>query len=225
MKYIFDKEKLNKKESLIKSFLMILSDNENEKNIKKNIFVYTSINDFPMDYYFYDIDTNEIKQKTKYQLYKDNLYNLIDGEIIKENDIVEIERPTQYHVWNKDKFLWELNLDEIKEKKRDELKYNREEKIAENIEVHGSLFQVREKDLENFEDVARAIRRGKRQLTDRRIWVLADNSVKEFTYAQLLDVLDERAERKDKIFAQFAILSMQLEKCENVDDIEKIKWE
>lgn len=228
MKYIFDKNKINENGDLdTESFLGVLKEEESETFTFRGILTtkYISQNSLDMKLLKYDKSKGYIRKKTKVELYNDNLYTLKDGEILQHGEILQVEQPSKWHTWNKDKFLWELNLDEIKEKKRDELKYNREEKIAENIEVHGSLFQVREKDLENFEDVARAIRRGKRQLTDRRMWVLADDSVKEFTYAELLDVLDERAERKDKIFARFAILSMQLEKCENVDDIEKIKWE
>ena len=225
MKYIFDKNKINENGDLnTESFLGILKEEESERLAFKGISTtkYISQNSLDMRLLKYDKNKDCIRKKTKIELYNDNLYALKDGEILQNGEILQVEKPSKWHTWDKDK--WIVDLAVVKSAKREELKSIREEKISENIEVHGSLFQVREKDLENFEDVARAIRRGKRQLTDRRIWVLADNSVKEFTYAELLDVLDERAERKDKIFAQFAILSMQLEKCENVDNIENIKF-
>lgn len=166
---------------------------------------------------------DSIREKTREELVGDGVeIDLQDGEVIQDKKLITIPKPSEYHVWNRTE--WTVDLRAVKNKKREELKAIREEKIAENIEVHGSLFQVREKDLENFEDVARAIRREKRQLTDKRAWVLADNTIKEFTYAELLDVLDERAERKDKIFAKFAMLSIQLEKCDTVESIENIKF-
>lgn len=227
MKYIFDKTKIENKQLNINNFLGILNDDEDEKIIfkKYETVAFSTQNNFDMKTIYYDAETNEIKKKNKVQLFKEGVYQLEEGEIFHEDtqEFTTIEQPSEWHTWNGK--TWEVDIEEVKKIKRFELKRIREQKISENIEVHGFVFQVREKDLENFEDVARAIRRGKRQLTDRRMWVLADDSVKEFTYAELLDVLDERAERKDKIFAQFAILSMQLEKCENVDEIEKINWE
>ena len=166
---------------------------------------------------------NNIREKTREELVEEGIeIELQEGEVIQDKKLVTFPKPSEYHAWNGHE--WTVDLQAVKNKKREELKAIREEKIAENIEVHGSLFQVREKDLENFEDVARAIRREKRQLTDKRAWVLADNTIKEFTYAELLDVLDERAERKDKIFAKFAMLSIQLEKCDTVESIENIKF-
>lgn len=227
MKYIFDKTKIENKQLNTNNFLGILNDDENEKIIFKNYktIAFSTQNNFDMNTIYYDEEAKEIKKKNKVQLFKEGVYQLEEGEIFHEDtqEFTTIEQPSEWHIWNGK--TWEVDIEEVKKIKRFELKSIREEKIAENIEVHGSLFQVREKDLENFEDVARAIRRGKRQLTDRRMWVLADDSVKEFTYAELLDVLDERAERKDKIFAQFAILSMQLEKCETIEEVEKIRWE
>lgn len=226
MKYIFDKDKINENGDLnTENFLGVLKEEESEMLAFRGILTtkYISQNSLDMRLLKYDKSKDYIRKKTKVELYNDNLYTLKDGEILQHGEILQVEKPSKWHTWDKDK--WVVDSQAVKNKKREELKSIREEKISENIELHGALFQVREKDLENFEDVARAIRRKKRQLTDKRMWVLADDSVKEFTYAELLDVLDERAERKDKIFAQFAILSMQLEKCENVDDIEKIKWE
>ncbi|MDK4504582.1 DUF4376 domain-containing protein, partial [Fusobacterium necrophorum] len=153
------------------------------------------------------------------------IYRLKIGEIFEEEtqEFKMIEQPSKYHKWNGK--TWEVNIEEVREIKRQELKHIREQKISENIEVHGSLFQVREKDLENFEDVARAIRRKKKTEEDTRAWILADNSIKTFTYAQLLDVLDERALRKEKIFNEYGSLAIQLQQANTVKQIEKITWE
>lgn len=223
-KYIFRVQDL--KQGNMIPYNVLDLDEKTPENTETETFIALEIEEsYDIDLFLYDKEKQEVRRKTKKELYDNGLYTLKIGEIFDETsqDFKTLDQPSRWHTWNGKE--WEVDIEDVINFKREELKKVREEKISENLEVHGAMFQVREKDLENFEDVARAIRRGKRQLTDRRIWVLADNSVKEFTYAQLLDVLDERAERKDKIFAQFAILSMQLEKCENVDDIEKIKWE
>lgn len=174
---------------------------------------------------YYDIESNSIQKKSKTRLFQEGIYRLKIGEIFEEEtqEFKMIEQPSKYHKWNGK--TWEVNIEEVKEIKRQELKHIREIKISENIEVHGSLFQVREKDLENFEDVARAIRRKKKTEEDTRAWILADNSIKTFTYAQLLDVLDERALRKEKIFNEYGSLAIQLQQANTVKQIEKITWE
>lgn len=174
---------------------------------------------------YYDIESNSIQKKSKTRLFQEGIYRLKIGEIFEEEtqEFKMIEQPSKYHKWNGK--TWEVNIEEVREIKRQELKHIREQKISENIEVHGSLFQVREKDLENFEDVARAIRRKKKTEEDTRAWILADNSIKTFTYAQLLDVLDERALRKEKIFNEYGSLAIQLQQANTVKQIEKITWE
>lgn len=174
---------------------------------------------------YYDIESNSIQKKSKTRLFQEGIYRLKIGEIFEEEtqEFKMIEQPSKYHKWNGK--TWEVDIEEVREIKRQELKHIREQKISENIEVHGSLFQVREKDLENFEDVARAIRRKKKTEEDTRAWILADNSIKTFTYAQLLDVLDERALRKEKIFNEYGSLAIQLQQANTVKQIEKITWE
>lgn len=227
MKYIFDKTKIENKQLNINNFLGILNDDEDEKIIfkKYETVAFSTQNNFDMNTIYYDEETNEIKKKNKVQLFKEGTYQLEEGEIFHEDtqEFTTIEKPTRYHTWNGK--IWEVDIEEVKIFKRFELKRIREEKIAENIEVHNFVFQVREKDLENFYDVDFAIRRKERELTDTKHWVLADNTIHEFTYAQLLDVLSERAKRKENIFEKFGMLSMQLEQCETIEEVEKIRWE
>lgn len=173
---------------------------------------------------YYDIESNSIQKKSKTRLFQEGIYRLKIGEIFEEEtqEFKMIEQPSEYHNWNGK--TWEVDIEEVREIKRQELKHIREQKISENIEVHGSLFQVREKDLENFEDVARAIRRKKKTEEDTRAWILADNSIKTFTYAQLLDVLDERALRKEKIFNEYGTLAIQLQQAKDIEQIKNIDW-
>lgn len=226
MKYIFDKTKIQNKQLNTNNFLGILNDDENEKIIfkKYETVAFSTQNNFDMNTIYYDEETNEIKKKNKVQLFKEGTYQLEEGEIFHEDtqEFTTIEQPSKWHTWNGK--TWEVDIEEVKKIKRFELKRIREQKISENIEVHGFVFQVREKDLENFEDVAIAILRKKKTEEDTRAWILADNSIKVFTYAQLLDVLDERALRKEKIFDEYGTLIIKLQQAKTLEEIENIKF-
>ena len=61
--------------------------------------------------------------------------------------------------------------------------------------------------------------------SDKRNWVLSDNSIKTFTYSQLMEVLTEFIKRKADIFEKFGALSIKLEACKSAEEIEAIKWQ
>ena len=164
-----------------------------------------------------------IREKTKEELVAEGIeVSLEPGEKIVNKKLVKIERPSQYHIWNGSE--WVVDFEEIKAIKREELKKKRAEKIEENIEVHGEVFQVRNSDKENFDDVGLMIRTGEIDYSYVKHWVLADNSIKPFTAQQIIDVWKERTKRKDKIFLEFGQLAMKLEACNTVEEIESIEW-
>ena len=148
----------------------------------------------------------------------------LEGAIEVEN--FDFEYPLEDYVYSGKKIKYFPNIDRLKKIKREELKIIRDIKVRDNITLYGVEFQVRnEIDIENFKDVERGLNKGFRQLTDKRFWILADNSIKEFTYEQLSKVLDEKAKRKEDIFKKFGELSIKLEVCKTVEEIETIKWE
>ncbi|AYV95942.1 DUF4376 domain-containing protein [Fusobacterium necrophorum] len=223
-KYIFRVQDL--KQGNMIPYNVLDLDEKTPENTETETFIALEIEEsYDIDLFLYDKEKQEVRRKSKKELYDNGLYTLKIGEIFDETsqDFKTLDQPSRWHTWNGK--TWEVNIEEVREIKRQELKHIREQKISENIEVHGSLFQVREKDLENFEDVARAIRRKKKTEEDTRAWILADNSIKTFTYAQLLDVLDERALRKEKIFNEYGSLAIQLQQANTVKQIEKITWE
>ena len=61
--------------------------------------------------------------------------------------------------------------------------------------------------------------------TDTRNWILADNSIKTFTYSELMNVLTEFIKRKSEIFEKFGVFSIKLEASKSVEELESIKWE
>lgn len=137
----------------------------------------------------------------------------------------DFEHPSQDYVYEKGKIKYSPDLVRIKKEKRDELKEIRMNKLYENITVNGDTFQVRKDDLENFWEVDYILGTGEVTETDTRNWILADNSIKTFTYSQLMNVLTEFIKRKADIFEKFGALSIKLESCKSVEEIGSIKWQ
>ena len=142
-----------------------------------------------------------------------------------EIDDFNFEHPSQDYIYEKGKIKYSPDLVKIKKEKRDELKEIRTNKLYENITVNGDIFQVRKDDLDNFWEVDYMLGTGVVAETDTRNWILADNSIKTFTYFQLLNVLTEFIKRKAEIFEKFGALSIKLEACKSTEEIEAIKWQ
>lgn len=142
-----------------------------------------------------------------------------------EVDDFEFLYPIDDHIYENGKIKYSPNLDRLKKQKREELKTIRTEKLYENITVNGDTFQVRKDDLDNFWEVDYMLGTGEVTETDTRNWILADNNIKTFTYAQLMNVLTEFIKRKAEVFEKFGVLSIKLEACKSVEEIEAIKWQ
>ena len=142
-----------------------------------------------------------------------------------EVDNFEFIHPIDDYIYENGKIKYSPNIDRLKKLKREELKVIRTSKLYENITVNGDTFQVRKDDLENFWEVDYILGAGEVTETDTRNWILADNSIKTYTYAQILNVLTEFIKRKSEIFEKFGALSVKLESCKSVEEIESIKWE
>ncbi|MDK4498430.1 DUF4376 domain-containing protein [Fusobacterium necrophorum] len=165
-----------------------------------------------------------LREMTREELIENEVsIELEEGEKIENKKLIKFEKPSEYHSWNGEE--WIADLQRAKKEKRNELKEIRNQKIEENIEVHGSVFQVRNSDKENFDDVELMMRTGEIDENYKKNWVLADNSIKGFTAQQIIDVWKERTKRKDRIFQEFGALSIKLEKCNSVEKVQKITWE
>lgn len=153
-------------------------------------------------------------------------YALI-GELQGAIEVKDFEfmQPIDDYIYENGKIKYSPDLDKLKKIKREELKTIRIEKLYENITVNGDTFQVRKDDLENFWEVDYMLKRREVAETDTRNWILSDNSIKTFTYAQLMNVLTEFIKRKDRTFEKFGVLSIKLEACKTVEEIEAIKWQ
>ena len=153
-------------------------------------------------------------------------YSII-GELQEaiEVDDFEFIHPVDDYIYEDGKIKYSPNIDRLKKIKREELKVTRTSKLYENITVNGDTFQVRKDDLDNFWEVDYILGTGEVAETDTRNWILADNSIKTYTYAQILNVLTEFIKRKAGIFEKFGALSIKLEACKSAEEIETIKWQ
>ena len=142
-----------------------------------------------------------------------------------EVDNFKFIHPIDDYIYENGKIKYSPNIDRLKKIKREELKSIRMQKLYENITVNGDTFQVRKDDLENFWEVDYMLKRREVAETDTRNWILVDNSIKTFTYSQLMNVLTEFIKRKSEIFEKFGVLSIKLEACKSAEEIEAIKWQ
>lgn len=225
------------REETKKGFALVLGVSETKTEDYKNHYEGRAIeyigDDIP-HYITYVEASDTIREATETEKLERNQITLDDNQVIIDNQIYTYDKKYQKVVDNKIvnktlKELFEENLitiDEIRSQKREELKNIRDRKLRDNIFIHDAEFQIRNDiDIENFKDVERAINRGYSKLTDKRNWILADNSIRQFTNEQLLQVLDEKGKRKEKLFNYFGLLSMKLAQATTVEEIEAIKWE
>ncbi len=167
------------------------------------------------------ITTDENKRIVGYAVIGD-LPNCIEIEV--EDDFIFKGYIRDYTYKNK-KINYEPDLESSRKKKREELKEKRKEKIEENIEIKGDLFQVRKEDLDNFYNLKIAMDLDSKMKTQKVKWILADNTIKEFNYIELMNVLSAYMLRKQNLFLKFGELTYKLEMCRTIEEIEKIKWE
>lgn len=183
-------------------------------------------------YITYDEKTNTIREATELEKVERGQLILEKNQTIVNNRIVTYDKnyekiENQKVIKKTTKELFEdgiITLYEVRNNKREELKKIRIDKLYENIKIGDNEFQVRQEDLDNFWDIDYMIKNNSIQLTDKRNWILADNTIKEFTYAELLEVLNKFIKRKSIIFEKFGILSHQLAQTNTIDDIELIEW-
>lgn len=141
-----------------------------------------------------------------------------------EVDYFEFTKPLNDYIFEDNKIKYSPNIERLKHLKREEFKDIRNQKLYENIIVNGDTFQVRKDDLENFWEVDYMLKNREVTGTDTRNWILADNSIKTFTYSELMNVLTAFISRKSKIFDKFGELAIRISMCNSVEEIEQIEW-
>ena len=167
---------------------------------------------------------DSIREKTREELVGDGVeIDLQDGEVIQDKKLITIPKPSEYHVWNRTE--WTVDLRAVKNKKLEALKQIRDEKCKENLEMNGSLFQVRNtEDRGKFDRILLGIVAQVLNPKDKEEWRLADNTYKSFTYRELAEIPKLCSDREREIFKKFKELDAKLKKANSVEEIEKIAW-
>nr|DAN33493.1 MAG TPA: protein of unknown function (DUF4376) [Caudoviricetes sp.] len=209
-----------KKDELIDTLNYDINEFKKEwyPNFQNDMKVYDRKFEYPI------FENEELREMTKEEKIKNGIDVILEeGEVIENKNLIKIPKPSIHHKWIDKE--WVLNLKELKLQKREELKQIRTSKLFENITVNGDTFQVRAEDLENFWEVDYMLKNKEVVESDKRNWVLSDNTIKTFKYSQLMNVLTEFIKRKATIFNKFTELSIKLEFSKNIEEIEAIKWQ
>lgn len=231
MFYYVDREQTKQGNSLI-----LATSNEkiaNYKDVMGENAVEFEGDNLPF-YITYDEDTNTIREATELEKISRGQLILEENQIIIDNKIVTYDKNYQKVENGKivDKTTKELiesgviTLEEIKTRKREELKINRDETIKSNLEVKGALIQVKNpEDRDKFNRILLGLLLGKLKKTDTEEWRLADNTYKTFTYAELAEIPEIYSDREREAFKKFHVLDNKLKNCKNVEEVEAIKWQ
>lgn len=223
------------REEAKKGFALVLGVSETKTEDYKNHYEGRAIeyigDDIP-HYITYVEASDTIREATETEKVERNQITLGDNQVIIDNKIYTYDKKYQKVVDNKiiDKTLKELleenliTLDEIKEQKREKLKNIRDEEDDSDIEVNGDLFKIKKDDVMKFYLIGIGIGMGLVDPKGKERWVLADNTVKEFTNNELMNVIAKKAERERILFRKFIELDERLKQARAVEEIENIVW-
>lgn len=146
-------------------------------------------------------------------------------EIEVEDDFEFTEDIENYILTEENKLKYVFNLEQAKLEKIKKLKIIRDEKISEDIEVDGAVYQIKEKDLQKFFLKKIEADINPEMKTKKEKWRLADNTYKEIDFSDILNILNAYGQRQREIFTKFGLLEYQVNNCSTVEEIETIKWE
>lgn len=175
----------------------------------------------------YIIENNTVRKKEREEkILLDNKIDLLEeGEYIENSSIKVKQKPEGIYkyIWDKATFEWleGLNLDEVKEVKRLEMKRIRDIQNEEDIKYQGNLFDG---DLESKNKVFQAsqIFKGEEVKVD---WITADNKVTKLTGNDLEKIVILFSNREQELFTIFAEKLINIDVCRDVESVKKIKWE
>ena len=223
------------REEAKKGYALVLGVSETKIEDYKNHYEGRAIeyigDDIP-HYITYVEASDTIREATETEKLERNQITLEDNQVIIDNQIYTYDKKYQKVVNNKiiDKTLKELleenliTLDEIKEQKREKLKNIRDEEDNSDIEANGDLFKIKKDDVMKFYLIGIGIGMGLVDPKGKERWVLADNTVKEFTNNELMNVIVKKAERERTLFRKFIELDERLKQARTVEEIENIVW-
>lgn len=175
----------------------------------------------------YIIENNTVRKKEREEkILLDNKIDLLEeGEYIENSSIKVKQKPEGIYkyIWDKAIFEWleGLNLDEVKEIKRLEMKRIRDVQNEEDIKYQDDLFDG---DLESKNKVFQAsqIFKGEEVKVD---WITADNKVTKLAGNDLEKIVILFSNREQELFTIFAEKLINIDVCRDIESVKKIKWE
>lgn len=182
----------------------------------------------------YNEENNTIREATELEKLSRGQLVLEDNQVIINNQIItydlNFQKVVDGKVVNKtNRELIEngiISLEEIKEKKREELKQSRDEFIKSDLKIDGYLIQVRNSDdRDKFNRIILGLLLGKLKKDNTEQWRLADNTYRAFTYEKLAKVPEIYSDREREAFKKFHELDDKLNACKLVEELEAIKWD
>ena len=225
--YILDTEKLKQGSLLCLEWFgrEIPKEEIISKYKDKKITIYYGESYIYFDWY-YDERTDSVKEKTKYWKYKNNEYQLQDGEFVEanSNEVSYIEKPIsdKPQKWNAEKRKWEIDEDELKrieEQKQKELAENyfsiidqlKEEILSDGFDFNGHKQKCRNKDLIYLASRIMSLSNYKK-LTGKdmkAIWEFSDTDAVEMSLQELEMLQLTGAPFIEKVYAVEKIFKMQ----------------
>lgn len=181
----------------------------------------------------YNEENNTIREATELEKLSRGQLVLEENQVIINNQIITYDKKYQKVVDGKvvnktNKELIEngiISLEELKEKKREELKNSRDEFIKSDLKIDGYLIQVRNsEDRDKFNRIILGLLLGKLKKDNTEQWRLADNTYRAFTYEKLAEVPEIYSDREREAFKKFHELDDKLNACKLVEELEDIKW-
>ena len=163
MFYIYSKEKKSKL-----AFTVNLTAEEVKNFMGDNLFLdYPELNQADyiaierneaFKYPTYDEATNTIKEMTRSELIEEDIeVQLAPGEYIEDKKLKVVPQPSSYHTWNSSTHTWDIDLKEVKRTFRHKFQNILLEKVYEDYNYNGKVFQMGPNDELNFLRVKSAI--------------------------------------------------------------------
>lgn len=177
-------------------------------------------------YEFPIIEGNSVRSKTREEriILDNEIGLLLDGEYIENSAIKFKECPDNLYIpeWVSPNWIEGISLEDAKEKKRVELKNNRD------IEIYAHYFysennHIYDADLDSRNRLFQAQQLGVGTSSTIE-WITADNKISIISNLDLVNIVNGIAYREQQLFNKFSEKYQQVLDCGSVDSVKNINW-
>lgn len=171
------------------------------------------------------IEGNTVRNKTREEriLLDNELSLLMEGEVIQNNSIVLIQKPTNLikPIWSYPEWTEGATLEEAKEFKRVELKKHRDEEIY--VPYLYSNSHLYDADLDSRNRLFQAQQLGVGTNVNIN-WITYDNQISSVSNEDLNNIVNGIALREQELFSKFSSKYAQILNCTTVEQVKTIIW-